>query len=553
MTYQVLARKWRPKNFDQVIGQPHVVHSLKNAITRHKVGHAYLLTGTRGVGKTTIARILAKALRCKNLIDPIESGNPCCTCENCLAIDSEQTLDVLEIDGASNNGVEHIRTLIENVHYLPSSGKYKIYIIDEVHMLSKEAFNALLKTLEAPPSHVVFIFATTIPDKILETILSRCQRFDFKSVSKDEIRSHISFILREEKIALENNNILDYIADEANGSLRDALSLLDQILIFSDENKISEEVCVQALGVAPKTKINELINFLFNYDVQSVSRIFRELIALNVETKKIAIAILDRLFEIINNPASVTLFANPITNALGKDELFWIYEVLVKDFEWSIKSLLPEKTTEIILQKIALRNTFFGKRKNIVTAAAAATVPETETAPLVNDASTSTSTSTSPSPSSSSSANTTQTPSVLTWKDFLLFLNNKLPLMSTNLKNGNLFSPINCSNTLLRITIAFAEKNKIFLEYFQKKDNLNLLLNYLSEFFNVQISNVYIDFKLLDSDMETKTNFSSQIEIEQKEKDLIAEKEKENLLANPFIKEAEKLFNSNIDRVIIKK
>jgi DNA polymerase-3 subunit gamma/tau len=175
--YQVLARKWRPKKFNDVIGQEHITKTLVNSIEKNKVAHAYLFTGTRGVGKTTIARIFAKSLRCENRL---EDFNPCGECNSCKSIDSSNSLDYVEIDGASNNSVDNIRELIENVNYLPSSGKYKVYVIDEVHMLSNSAFNALLKTLEEPPAHVVFIFATTDPHKLLGTVLSRCQRFDFK-------------------------------------------------------------------------------------------------------------------------------------------------------------------------------------------------------------------------------------------------------------------------------------------------------------------------------------------------------------------------------------
>ena len=191
MAYQVLARKWRPKKFQDVIGQEHVTKSLQNAIAKDKIGHAYMMVGTRGVGKTSVARIFAKAIRCENLTSDI---NACGTCKACLDFDTETSMNVIEIDGASNNSVDNIRELISNVHYLPTSGRFKVYIIDEVHMLSTNAFNALLKTLEEPPAHVVFIFATTEAQKLLGTVLSRCQRFDFRNVSVARLVEHVKEI-----------------------------------------------------------------------------------------------------------------------------------------------------------------------------------------------------------------------------------------------------------------------------------------------------------------------------------------------------------------------
>ena len=190
MSYLVMARKWRPKNFEEMVGQEHIAQTLRNAIASGRVSHAYLFTGTRGVGKTTAARILAKALNCKN--GP--TATPCEVCENCLAVNRGASMDVLEIDGASNNSVDNIRELREQVAYAPMQGGYKIYIIDEVHMLSKAAFNALLKTLEEPPPHVVFIFATTESGKVPHTILSRVQRFDFKRISEAAIRDRLDYI-----------------------------------------------------------------------------------------------------------------------------------------------------------------------------------------------------------------------------------------------------------------------------------------------------------------------------------------------------------------------
>jgi DNA polymerase-3 subunit gamma/tau len=243
MSYLVLARKWRPQTFDEVIGQEHVVLTLKNAIANSRIAHAYLFTGSRGIGKTTVARILAKAINCADGPTPV----PCNRCSTCTEITSGRYLDVMEIDGASNRGIDEVRELRENVKYTPSEGNYKIYIIDEVHMLTDAAFNALLKTLEEPPEHVIFIFATTEPHKIPLTILSRCQRFDFRSLSLDDISTKMKEITASESIELEEGAIF-LIARKAQGSMRDALSYLDQVVSYSGSRIMVKDV-VEILGI----------------------------------------------------------------------------------------------------------------------------------------------------------------------------------------------------------------------------------------------------------------------------------------------------------------
>jgi DNA polymerase-3 subunit gamma/tau len=243
MSYLVLARKWRPQRFEDVIGQPHVVQTLTNAISGQRIAHAYLFSGARGIGKTSVARILAKALNCIEGPSP----TPCNQCESCKEITESTSLDVLEIDGASNRGINEIRELRENIRYLPASSPYKIYIIDEVHMLTGEAFNALLKTLEEPPPHVIFIFATTEPHRIPITIMSRCQLFDFRRIAGNDIVEHLRHIAQAEDIQISDVS-LRLLAREAEGSMRDGQSLLEQMIAFSGKN-ISNEDLLEVLGV----------------------------------------------------------------------------------------------------------------------------------------------------------------------------------------------------------------------------------------------------------------------------------------------------------------
>ncbi len=242
MSYQVFARKYRPQTFEDLVGQDHVTRTLQNAVEQNRLAHAYLFVGPRGIGKTSTARILAKALNCIN--GP--TTTPCGVCDNCKEIAAGNSLDVLEIDGASNNGVEQVRELRDNVRYAPAKAKYKIYIIDEVHMLTSQAFNALLKTLEEPPEHVKFIFATTEPQKVLPTILSRCQRFDLHRIPANLIAQHLQFIAGKEKITLEPA-AAHAIARGADGGLRDAESMLDQLVAFCGE-KIAEADVLNVFG-----------------------------------------------------------------------------------------------------------------------------------------------------------------------------------------------------------------------------------------------------------------------------------------------------------------
>ena len=237
MGYIVTARKWRPQIFNDVVGQEHITSTLKNAIKNNRIAHAYIFAGPRGVGKTTTARILAKSLNCLNPVD----SEPCNKCELCISIQNGQSMDIIEIDGASNRGIDEIRTLRESVKYAPSRGKYKIYIIDEVHMLTKESFNAFLKTLEEPPSHTVFIFATTDIQKVPLTIISRCQRFDFRRIQLNTIKSLLKEIAKSENIEIDDKT-LTIIAKKADGALRDAESFFDQIVSFCGNNIDPETV-----------------------------------------------------------------------------------------------------------------------------------------------------------------------------------------------------------------------------------------------------------------------------------------------------------------------
>lgn len=268
MSYQALYRKWRPNEFDEVKGQEHIVTTLKNQIKYERVGHAYLFCGTRGTGKTTIARLLAKAVNCEHPVD----GSPCNECASCRSITEGSSMNVIEIDGASNNGVDNIRQINSSVQYSPSTGKYLVYIIDEVHMLRKEAFNALLKTLEEPPSYVIFILATTDVHSVPITILSRCQRYDFKRISIDVITDRLDELLERENIKA-TREALSYVAKVADGSMRDALSILDQCISFNLGEELTYDKVLDTVGAVDIDIYISLLDAIINDKVDKAVNI----------------------------------------------------------------------------------------------------------------------------------------------------------------------------------------------------------------------------------------------------------------------------------------
>ena len=273
MSYTALYRKFRPQDFEDVKGQEHIVTTLKNQMKADRIGHAYLFCGTRGTGKTTIAKILAKAVNCEHPVD----GSPCNECETCQAINAGTSMNVIEIDAASNNGVDNIREIREEVAYRPAKGRYKVYIIDEVHMLSTGAFNALLKTLEEPPSYVIFILATTEAHKIPITILSRCQRYDFKRITVDTIAARLTELMDKEGTDVEEKAIR-YIAKAADGSMRDALSLLDQCIAFYLGETLTYEKALDVLGAVDTQVFSRLLRLILKQDTAGAIRTLEDLI-----------------------------------------------------------------------------------------------------------------------------------------------------------------------------------------------------------------------------------------------------------------------------------
>ncbi|MGM9914960.1 MAG: DNA polymerase III subunit gamma/tau [Lactobacillus crispatus] len=327
MAYQALYRKWRPRTFDSVIGQEAITDTLKNAIKRGKVSHAFLFAGPRGTGKTSCAKIFAKSLNCTNLQD----GEPCNECANCIAADQGSMPDIMEIDAASNNGVDEIREIRDKVKYAPTEGKYKVYIIDEVHMLSMGAFNALLKTLEEPPEHVVFILATTELQKVPATIISRTQRYNFKRISKEDLEKRMKYILDQENIKYEDK-ALAVIAQVADGGMRDALSILDQLLSYEKES-VNYDDALQITGFADRENIEKILLALLNQDAGQALQLTQDELAKGASSKNI-------LDEIIDLTTKSLLIVKTDEN---KQETF-----LTKDFIEKIKSVSTDSYYRLI-------------------------------------------------------------------------------------------------------------------------------------------------------------------------------------------------------------
>ena len=366
MSYTVLARKYRSQTFDEVVGQEPIAQTLRNAIKTDRVAHAYLFTGTRGIGKTTMARVLAKALNCLSTDGP--TSEPCCKCESCIAINLGDDIDVIEIDGASNRGIENIRELRQNVIYAPARARFKIYIIDEVHMLTTEAFNALLKTLEEPPGHVKFIFATTEPNKVIPTIQSRCQRFDFNNISAKAIAGQLKKILKQEKIKFDQDVAL-LLARMANGSMRDSLSLLDRLL-STGQQPLTVALFEEFLGTSGSEKVYELVEKIGDSDAAATLDAVAELVRGGLSEVLIVDAIIDCMRDLMvvksaGIDSQLLILTEQQRNKVGLladkfDVAAFVYNITaLEKLRWTIKnSDTPRALLEASVLRFALSEHF---------------------------------------------------------------------------------------------------------------------------------------------------------------------------------------------------
>jgi DNA polymerase-3 subunit gamma/tau len=510
MSYLVLARKCRPQTFEEVVGQNPITQALQNAIATKRVAHAYLFAGPRGVGKTSVARILAKALNCQEGPTP----HPCDHCSFCQEIREGFSVDVLEIDGASNRGINEIRELRENVKYLPSKNKYKIYIIDEVHMLTPEAFNALLKTLEEPPPHVIFVLATTEPHKIPLTILSRCQRYDFKRIPSAAILGQLKKIAVREGMEIGDAG-LHLIARQAQGSMRDGQSLLDQVLSFSGQ-KVSEEEVIEALGIIDRKILHETIQSLaegkrerllqiveevytFGYDLKEFSgelaQLMRDLLVLKLlpPGTQEASALIDLPEEEIRDLAAQA-------EKFSGEEIHTLFRVLLAAHEEAARSAFPRLILEMTLTRVARRRPVLSveevleklrvmEERLLAGGAAPVPVPSRPAAPptlkraAVPEAAEEeeggeVAEAAGPAgEEDEEAAGALSGESQESWRDFVSFAKKKKPPFASLLEHGR---PLILQED--RLEVGYPEKS-FYLERMQEADNLNFLRNLSQEFF----------------------------------------------------------------------
>lgn len=367
----MIARKWRPQVFEDLVGQTHISQTLTNALQNERLPHALLFTGPRGTGKTSSARILAKALRCENS----KNFTPCGTCNSCLEIALGRSPDVIEIDGASNNGVDSIRDLREGVAFMPSSGKYKVYIIDEVHMLSTSAFNALLKTLEEPPEHVIFILATTEVQKIPQTILSRCQRFDFRRISTRVVVDRMSHICREEKIDFDEDALWT-IARQGDGSMRDSLSLLDQVVTFTN-GRLENAAIVEILGLTDRSLVLEALQILLSRDKPKALSWLEKFSRTGTEPSLMAQDLLEAIRSVLlirvagegkpqmlEMPDSEYRLFKELAQTIAEEDLHFLFDMALK----GAQDISRANDPQIVLEMVFLRMVaapFIGDLKNL--------------------------------------------------------------------------------------------------------------------------------------------------------------------------------------------
>ena len=548
MSYLVLARKWRPQIFKDVVGQNHVVKTLQNALENKRIAHAFLFAGQRGVGKTSVARILAKALNCQQGPTP----EPCCECVSCKEIAEGTTIDVLEIDGASNTGVDDVRELRESVKYVPAQGRYKIYIIDEVHMLSNSAFNALLKTLEEPPPHVIFMFATTEPQKIPSTVLSRCQRFDLRPISSDMLIKQLLNITLKESISI-SEKALGLIAREAEGSMRDAQSILDRVISYAG-TQISDTDITEVLGIVDRDLLVRTSQALLDKDGEACLTMVRDLFQSGYDSRQFYQSFLEHL----RNMVVVKTCKNPeqLINLLPEEfevlrsqvkgtetgTLQRFFDVWLKAENEIYRSSMPHIVLEMLLLRMVYlkgllplddaltklnqleKKLFTGKKIVKGKVPRGKMVADDSEAPQVEEAI-----------SLNHHEDLDMGDHDQSWDGFLQFAKKEKPLLAALLDHGRL---LQVEEKMLLLGFP---PNSIFMESAQDKDNAGQIKKLCEEFFGRKL-------KINVTALQNEELLPPPVQSPRQEFNGVESKESESL-RNPLVNEALNLFNGKIVEV----
>ena len=546
MSYLVLARKWRPQNFDEVVGQEALTQTIKNAIKMGRVPHALLFSGPRGVGKTTMARLLAKALNC----DTGPTEKPCDKCSSCRQIMQGNAMDVLEIDGASNTGVDDVRQLRESVQYRPSSSRYKVYIIDEVHMLSRGAFNALLKTLEEPPDHVFFIFATTEPHKVPQTIQSRCQRFDFRRIPPPVIISRLKKIADAEGIKVSEKG-LRILARQAEGSMRDAISILDQAVSFSGKT-VADEKLSELLATVDRKHLFEMSEALVRANPKNALEILDAIYQHGYDLNQFHKELIDHFRDLmvvkfVEEPAGlVELSEDELAelkkqaNLASEEAMSLIFEFLLQAEERLARSEYPKVVLEFALVKAAsvkpmlkveeLIARLEELKKEIASGKVSAGKDdfELEGGPEPSRASGSGASGAAPTESK-----TEFSPEPKSWKGFLVFLAQNWPSMATILKNGEFKGKENG-----KITVAFSDE--FCRKFFNDPSRINEANKCLNEYFAESLSLVCVEKKGREEKPSEAPSGMDKAALRKK------------LVEHPLLQKAVEIFSATVEEVKVK-
>ena len=556
MSYLVLARKWRPQKFEEVVGQQPIIQTLQNAIQSKRVAHAFLFAGPRGVGKTSVARILAKALNC--VTGP--TSTPCNQCDACLEITKTIAPDVFEIDGASNTGVDHVRDLQETVKYLPQKYRYKIYIVDEVHMLSTPAFNAFLKTIEEPPAHVIFIFATTEPHKIIETVIDRCQRYDFKKIPSLLIFDKLQALARDEKITI-SPSALQLISREADGSLRDAQSLLDQVITYAGKDVKDEDVA-EILGIVDTKVLFEISQAVFTQDLKKCLELIENVFSYGVDVRQFYRGLLEhfRNLTVAKISTNSQLFSDispkeieELTGQIRKvslEKLQLVLKSLIESEEYIYRAPLPRVILEAIILRLATIPPVdsFKKILERMGKLQGKLGSSVQPSPVTSSGAVSgsqkqillpTSIEENPTFSSSESNDNTRGHDISiekTWRELLAFIRVKKPPLASLLEHG----------ILVRLASGFIEigfpKKSFFLERIQDQTKKQELTHVCEEFFGEKKK---VTIQVVTTPGEEKKD--THLTLAQKNEKI--RKEAKN---HPLVKEALTIFEGSITEIKVK-